>query len=193
MKPSLLFLLLLLAGCNHSKPTESIASALAVTTNQPANSAAQGSDYLLRFYDDPTDKYGYKNANGEVVIAVGNYGMCFTDTFKTYALVGKSDAGIVGIDRQENIMYNVFIFDNGPDEASDGLFRIIMNSKMGYADAATGKIVIQPQFDCAWPFEDGIATVSYKCTTKIEGEHSTWESDNWIYINTKGKKVEKPK
>jgi hypothetical protein len=61
--------------------------------------------------------------------------------------------------------------------------------KIGYADAATGKIVIRPQFACAWPFEHGVAKVSLNCQTRSDGEHATWISDDWFYINKAGARV----
>ena len=177
MKPSIiiLFSLFILASCNHAAP------------------AVRANDYLVVFNDTVTDGYGYKNANGDIVIAAGKYAMCFTDTFKTYAIVVKPDSGFIAIDRQENVLYKVYSFDNGPDEASDGLFRITENNKIGYANSLTGAIVIQPQFKCAWPFEEGKAKVSNDCKTETDGEHSAWVSDNWFYIDITGKTVAAPK
>ena len=149
-------------------------------------------DYLLSFANIITGESGYKNQNGEIAIAPGKYAVCFTDTFRTYAIVAKTEIGFVAIDRQENVLYKVFPFDNGPDEPSDGLFRILENNKIGYADSATGKVVIKPQFDCAWPFDNGVAEVSTDCKTQPDGEHSIWVSDHWFYIDKTGKKVEKP-
>ena len=85
----------------------------------------------------------------------------------------------------------MFSFDNGPDYASEGLFRIIQNNKIGYADSATGKVIIKPQFGCAFPFDNGFAKVSFNCATHSDGEHKIWTSDNWFYIDKKGKKVSK--
>jgi hypothetical protein len=84
-------------------------------------------------------------------------------------------------------------FDNGPDYASDGLFRITKNNKIGYADEVTGKVVIKPQFGCAFPFEKGVAKVGMNCTTyAFDEEHHTWTTDHWLYIDKKGKKVKEP-
>jgi len=149
-------------------------------------------DYLISFHDSIKDEYGYRNLSGDTIIPLGKYGIYFTDTFKTYAIVVKPHTGFIAIDRQENILYQVFPFDNGPDIVSDGLFRIIENSKIGYADALTGKVIIIPQFDCAWPFKDGVAKVSTECTERSDGEHKTWLSDNWYYIDKSGKKVNIP-
>ncbi len=144
------------------------------------------------FSDTTKDEYGYKNQNGDTIIELGKYNFCFTDTFKTYAIVADKNFGFVAIDRRQNILYKVFPFDNGPDYAVDGLFRIMTNNKVGYADEATGKVIIKPQFDCAFPFENGIAKVGLNCTTHSDGEHSYWTSDNWFYINKKGRKVNSP-
>jgi hypothetical protein len=150
-------------------------------------------DYLVSFTDTIKNEQGYKSQNGEIVIPSGKYAFCFTDTFRIYAIVAKPEIGFIAIDRQENILYKVFPFDNGPDEPSEGFFRILVNKKIGVADEVTGKVVIKPQFDCAWPFENGVAEVSLFCKTQQDGEHSTWVSDNWYYIDKTGMKVEKPK
>ena len=148
---------------------------------------------LVSFADTLNDGYGYKNLHGDIVIPAGKYSFCFTDTFRTYAIVALPHKRFVAIDKKENILYTVFPFDNGPDYVEDGLFRIVKDGKIGYAEAATGKIVIQPQFACAWPFKKGKAKVSMECETKSFGEHSTWLSDKWFYIDKRGQKVKPPK
>lgn len=149
-------------------------------------------DYWISFTDTITNKSGYKNNKGDIVIALGKYERCFTDTLKTYAIVVKPTIGFVAIDRMENVLYKIFPFDNGPDYPSEGLFRILENNKIGYADSTSGKVVIKPQFDCAWPFENGVAEVSNDCTTQSHGEHSVWQSDQWYFIDKTGRKVGKP-
>jgi hypothetical protein len=149
---------------------------------------SKSNDYWLLFADTTKDEYGYKSQNGNTVIQLGKYNICFTDTFRTYAVVSKSSIGFVAIDRKQNILYKVFPFDNGPDYISDGLFRILKDNKIGYADATTGKVIIRPQFDCAFPFEDGFAKVSTNCATQSDGKHKVWTSNNWFYIDKKGKK-----
>ena len=148
--------------------------------------------YLVSFTDSVTDEYGYKNLNGDIVIPLGKYSFCFTDTFRTFAIVAKPHFGFVAIDRHENILYEIFPYDNGPDYASDGLFRILKNNKIGYADEVTGKVVIKPQFDCAFPFEKGVAKVGFNCKTHFEGEHYFWTTDRWFFIDKKGKTVKPP-
>ncbi|MBI1225795.1 MAG: hypothetical protein GC192_11210 [Bacteroidetes bacterium] len=98
-----------------------------------------------------------------------------------------TDGKWVIMDSQKKVLYEVFIYDNGPDYESEGLIRVMKNGKIGYADAKTYAIVIEPQFDCAFPFENGKAKVSNQCKTIKEGEHSRWESDAWQYVDKQGK------
>ena len=176
-----------------TKTIKTIGLILFITLGQIAfGQADKRKDYLISFYDSVKDAYGYKNQKGETIIPSGKYLLCFTDTFKTYAFVNKPYVGVVAIDRQEKVLYQAFPYDNGPDNASEGLFRIIKNSKIGFADALTGRVIIEPQFDCAWPFKNGVAKVSMECTKVPDGEYTTWVSDKWYYIDKSGKKVNKP-
>lgn len=168
----IIVLLLLINGISSCKPT-----------------IVKNKDYWLAFTDTITNMSGYKDSAGKIVIPLGKYPVCATDTFRTYAIVANQTTGFVAINKQETVLYEVFPFDNGPDEPSDGLFRIIENGKIGYANFITGKIVIKPQFDCAWPFENGLAKVSNDCSIQSDGEHSVWQSDHWFNIDKTGKKV----
>jgi hypothetical protein len=100
----------------------------------------------------------------------------------------QTDAGQwVITDSQKTVLYDVFIYDNGPDYPAEGLIRVVKNGKIGYADAKTYVLVIEPQFDCAYPFEGGKAKVSKQCKTVKDGEHSVWESEAWQYVDKQGK------
>ncbi len=145
----------------------------------------QKEDYLLRFSSADESAFGYISTNGDTVIPVGMYTWCFTDTFRTMAIVAKSPAQIIAIDREQRELYEVFIYDNGPDYASDGLFRILKNGKIGYA-ATNGRVVIEPQFSCAFPFENGRAKVSLNCRDSLASEHRVWYSEQWFYIDRTG-------
>jgi predicted alpha/beta superfamily hydrolase len=94
-------------------------------------------------------------------------------------------------DRQKKVLYDIFPYDNGPDYPSDGLFRIVKDGKIGYADEHTYAIVIPAQFDCAYPFENGKAKVSNQCQTVKDGEYSIWESDAWKFVDKQGQWVTK--
>ena len=145
-------------------------------------------DVLHLISDSVTGKYGYADFKGDTIIPLGKYDACYTEKFDKFAIVSLSKRGIVGIDRNENILFNVYVFDNGPDYPRDGLFRIVKNNKIGYADLL-GNIVIKPQYDCAYPFKNGKAKVGFGCKTANIDEHSWWTGGRWVTINKKGKVI----
>ncbi|MBN2891984.1 MAG: WG repeat-containing protein [Bacteroidales bacterium] len=151
-------------------------------------------EYLVKIFDGDEDYIsnpcGYATPDGKVVIPTGKYFYCYTDKFETYAIVMDEDAHCYAIDRDENVLYDVFWIENGPDFVSEGLFRIVKDGKIGFASAATGEIVIEPQFMCAYPFEDGVAEVTFDCTNEQMDEYTIWNSETWFYIDKEGKKVE---
>lgn len=138
---------------------------------------------------DTNNKYGYLNLKGDTVIACGKYEMCITDTFKNYAIVYKNKQGWVAINKNEQVLYQVFPFDNGPDVVENGLFRIIDNNKIGYAEAQNGNIIIKPQFSCAYPFYENFAKVSNNCEIEKVNEYTTWKSEQWFKIDKTGKTI----
>lgn len=98
---------------------------------------------------------------------------------------------IVAIDRNENILFEAYMFDNGPDWLVDGLFRMVRNGKIGYSDC-NGVIVIEPKYSCADQFEKGIARVALDCKiveNDTDPEHTSTESTTWFLIDKKGNKV----
>jgi Permuted papain-like amidase enzyme, YaeF/YiiX, C92 family len=160
--------------CNNTAPSSTAAL-------QPVT------EPLILTQDPATGQSGYRTVGNTIAIAPGKYEQCLTDTFRTHAIVmTRADHQWVVIDRKEAVQYAVFPFDNGPDYPSEGLFRIVKDGKIGYADAITYTIVIPPQYGCAYPFENGKAKVSRNCQTTQDGEHSTWTSDSWEYIDKTG-------
>lgn len=128
------------------------------------NLFGQNDDWYVKC--DSSDYCGYVDKYGDIRIPIGKYFMCFTNTFRTYAIVSfKDKPGFIGIDKGENELFTVFPFDNGPDYISDGTFRIIDNSKMGFADT-TGKIIIHPIYDFTFGFDKGLALVNYRRTPR---------------------------
>lgn len=167
-----------------------ILSLLTLMINSTASGQPQREKgVLILTADTVTNTRGYRDEAGKMVIPFGQYSDCYTDTFRTYATVFESGRGVVAIDRQLRVLYNVFIFDNGPDYPEEGLFRIKVAGKIGYADSASGRIVVKPLYACAYPFENGKAKVALNCKTRAMGEHSTWDSDEWFYINNARQRV----
>ena len=72
------------------------------------------------------------------------------------------------------------------------LFLVKVDGKWGYIDAA-GKVVIQPRFDEAYGFSEGLACANIGggwVTTKIEGGSTTdFQGGQWGYIDATGKFV----
>jgi hypothetical protein len=170
---------------------------LIVFSTQISYSQNEKSDYLIRFFEKPDstigvnemgDKCGYKDVKGDTLIPLGKYYFCYTDTFRTYAIVLTNDGKCIAIDRNFNELYKVFWFDSGPDDSSDSLFRIVKNGKMGFADSATGKIMIPPVFNFVSPFVKGLAGYNeggiLKKDTVIEGHYI--DGGKWGVINKKG-------
>lgn len=160
----------------------------AMSFMNPGSPKIESDSYWIKFSDDSLG-CGYVNVKGDTMIPVGKYTMCWTDTFRSYAIVTDSTLGIIAINKQGRFLYQVFIFDNGPDHVSEGRFRIVKNGLIGFADERTGKVMIYPQYKCAFPYENSVADVSFDCEiTKTEsGEHKTWTGGNWYYIDHAGK------
>ena len=138
--------------------------------------AVQKDLWLLK--EDENGETGYVDTKGKYVIPPGTYEHCFTDTFRNYAIVADKGQGLIAIDRDRNTLFNVFNYDNGPDYISEGLFRIVGKSKVGYADKK-GTIVINAAYDMGEPFSNGLAAVAQECD-------ETLGVCKWGYINKKG-------
>lgn len=158
-----------------------------------SGSNQQQADYLLLVHEGDSFEFGtpcgYATPQGDTVIPLGKYFHCYTDTFRTQAVVLDQDGICKAIDRNEEEIYRVMWYDNGPDYLVDGLFRIIRDGKTGYANEQ-GDVVIEPQFACAFPFENGKAKVALNCTLTEDGEYTVMESDEWFYIDKTGNRTE---
>lgn len=132
--------------------------------------------------------FGYADTKGKTVVKPGKYIECFTDTIRTMGIVLEEKHGFFGIDKAGQELFQIFPFDNGPDYPSEGLFRIVKNGKIGYADTL-GNIIIKPQYTCAWPFEGGMAKVATDCRSEKDGEYTAWNSEAWYFIDRKGNKI----
>lgn len=154
---------------------------------------AQEKDFWI-LKSDSTESLGYVDKLNNVKIPFGKYPMCYTDTFWTYAIVLKTDEGFIAIDRQENKLFSVYPFDNGPDYVTEGTIRILDNKKMGIADT-TGKIIIPAIYDFTYGFEYGLALInkggrSVSIDPKDPNcEYHTWEGGKWGVADKTGKLI----
>jgi hypothetical protein len=125
---------------------------------------AQHDDYWL-LKENKKGETGYVDSQGKVKIAYGTYQQCFTDTFRRIAFVAVKDSGIIAIDKEGKQLFRVFNYDNGPDDLSEGLFRIVRGHKVGFADR-NGTVKIPAMFEMAYPFSNGMAMVKGGCNAK---------------------------
>ena len=158
-----------------------------------------GKFVLTAVTDEEYLQYGvniaFVNEKGDTIIPFGKYAYFGSDTLEFFANViehpNDSTWGrYIGIDRNQNILFDLVIFDNGPDYFNEGLTRILRNGKMGYANKY-GQVVIPCEYDFAKCFEDGKAEVTYNVREYIDiEEHRRVESNEWFYIDKKGNKIE---
>lgn len=136
----------------------------------------------------------FLNKAGDTIIPFGKYAYFGTDTLKHFATVIEHPNDTVwgrpiGIDRKQNVLFDLMLFDNGPDYFHEGLIRILRNQKMGYANEL-GQVVIPCKYDFAGLFEDGKARVALEAREYMDlDEHLLVESDEWFQIDKKGNKV----
>ncbi|MEX1001247.1 MAG: WG repeat-containing protein [Crocinitomicaceae bacterium] len=131
----------------------------------------------------------YVNLKGDTIIPGDAYQMCFADTITYFGAFLTHTNKYVGVNFNNRVLFEIYPYDNGPDYFAEGLFRIVLGEKIGYANEK-GEIVIPPKYVCAFPFENGRAKVALECTTTAHGEHTHVNADQWIYINKQGNVVE---
>jgi hypothetical protein len=145
----------------------------------------------LRLVQRPSDDVcAYVSVACDTVIPFGRYTMAATERFDKVALVLQPGGDWVGIDRQERVLFHPFLFDNGPDYPAEGVLRIVNAAGLiGYADTATGRVVLPPQFEAAFPFAHGRARVGRRCRVVRDGEHWYWDCAAWQYLDHRGRPV----
>lgn len=159
------------------------------TVFQPLLIAISNEEYL---------QYGaniaFINDEGDTVIPFGKYAYFGTDTLKYYANVlehpNDSTWGrCIGIDRNQNTLFDLVLFDNGPDYYNEDLTRVSRNGKMGFANTY-GQVVIPCIYNFARWFENGKAEVTFDAREYVDlEEHLRVESDEWFIIDKKGNEI----
>ena len=118
---------------------------------------AQEEEVLIYQYDPIADKgIGFVNSKGEIVIPADRFAFVYESRLDKITLVLFKDGpkSIYAINRKGEPLFEVYCFDNGPDYVKEGLFRIIENNKMGFANM-NGEVVIKPQYDFVQPIQEG--------------------------------------
>lgn len=143
-------------------------------------------------------RVAYLDIDGDTIIPFGKYAYMGTDTLVHFANVIEhandgSYGRIIAIDRNQNVLYDIVLFDNGPDYFNEDLVRALRNGKMGFANKY-GQIVIPCEYDFAGWFENGKAKVTYDATVTRDkhNERTSIESDEWFYIDKSGTEIKGP-
>jgi hypothetical protein len=128
-------------------------------------------------------QWGYQDHQGKVIIAPR---FQVAQEFSSHGIAAVvDDAGWAYIDKRGNVLIRPFIFDNGPDYFREGLARFTRQGKFGFFDES-GKVVIEPQFDFALPFSEGLAAFCDGCKEEADGEHRSVKGGKWGFINRNG-------
>ena len=152
--------------------------------------AVTNEDYL-----QDGSRVAYIDLKGDTIIPLGQYAYFGTDTLIHFASVIEHPSDSVynrqiAIDRNQNILFDMIMFNNGPESFHDGLLRVLRNGKMGYANRF-GQIVIPCIYDYASWFENGQAEVTFKAKKYLDTEnHEHVESNEWFDIDRKGNRIE---
>lgn len=131
------------------------------------------------FFDQESELYGFLDCDGEIAIPA-KYHIAYNFTDGGIAAVLDSN-GWYYISRTGDIVIRPKIYDNGPDYFSDGLARYVEDGKYGFFDTS-GNVVIEAQYEFAFPFEDGKAKTGEDCQFVSDGEHTTVECNKWSYV-----------
>jgi hypothetical protein len=146
-----------------------------------AGQASAGEVGLTPFEAD--GKWGYKDVQGKVAIEPR---FVLAQEFSPRGIAAVVDeTGWAYIDGEGKVVIRPFVVDNGPDYFSEGMARFAVDRKFGFFDES-GKVIIKPQFDFAFPFSERRAAVCEGCREEAEGEHRVVTGGKWGFINQKG-------
>ena len=128
---------------------------------------------LIRFHDQTSKKYGYKDENGNIVIpAKYDDALDFSDGLALVKFKGKCGF----IDKTDKLVIPAKYDSAWP--FSEGLALVKIKGKYGFIDKA-GKQVTPVKYDDAWSFSDGLALV------KIKGKYGFIDKTDKLVIPAK--------
>ena len=147
-------------------------------------SATQAQIKLIPFQEN--EKWGFNDEKGTVMIKPQ---FIVANNFLPTGIAAVVDSiGWAYINTEGNVVIRPFIYDNGPDYFSEGLARFTRDDKFGFFDD-TGQIIIEPQFDFAFPFSGGLSAICMGCKKRKEDEHTVIEGGKWGYVGKRGEVV----
>ena len=129
--------------------------------------------------------FGYRDASGrEILPARYHAAMEFAPTGVAFVV---DDNGWACIDATGSVRLRPFVFDNGPDYPSEGVFRYVDGDRMGFSDDAC-----RPTITAAWEFAGAFAEqrapVCRGCTP-VHGEHAMPKGGKWGFVDPSGREV----
>ena len=131
------------------------------------------------FFDTESELYGFLDCDGEIAVAA-KYRSAWKFTDGGIAAVLDRN-GWHYISRTGDFVIRPMMYDNGPDYFSEGLARYVESGKYGFFDIA-GRVVIEAQYDFAFPFGEGRAKVGEDCRFVPNGEHTAVECERWTFV-----------
>lgn len=133
-------------------------------------------------------RWGYQDAGGRIAIPARYLA---AEPFSAHGLAAVADEqGWSYLNVRGDVLIRPYVFDNGPDPFREGLARFVSEGKFGFFDE-TGRVVIPPRYDFAYPFAGGRAKVGRGCRFVSEGEHQRVEGGVWSEIDRLGRPAPK--
>ncbi len=136
-------------------------------------------------------RVAYVSENGDTIIPFGKYRFYGSDSLYYFAnVIEQGTSRRIAIDRHQNILYDVALYDNGPQPPKEGRTRILRNGKMGFANRY-GQVVIPCRYDHVSSFHNGAAAVTFEAAEYIDGDgHLRVDGKGWFNIDKQGNKIE---
>ncbi len=170
---------------------------LACSQQDPVTDPSDG-QCLTKFTQniDGKELYGYRNDAGTPIAAQYIYAQ--TDTLCEMAIVYTTDGRWIGINPNNEQILVPYVHENTPDVVEEGLFRIVEDYKLGFANL-DGDVIIAPVYDFVTPFVGGYAQY-YIGGSKIydNGEIPSTSNTSWTwggdiqesgYLNKQGQRL----
>lgn len=190
-----LLIMFCIMSCTHKVEETSTGQTyfdIEISDDMPVLYAVTDQEYL-----EYGSNVAYINSKSDTIIPFGKYAYFGTDSFQYYfnALEHPNDSTYgksVGVSHDQKLLFDLVMYDNGPEPFNEGLTRVLRDDKMGYANEK-GQIVIPCIYDYAQWFHNGKAEVTFKATKYWDDhDHFIVESDEWIIIDKKGYEVQLP-
>lgn len=125
----------------------------------------------------------HRSANGALVVEPVALGVLVTRGVDPAPV---SIGGTLHYLNASGVAVPVLPFDNGADYFVEGLARTLQGGKVGFINEKLS-VVIPPQWDFAFPFENGTAVVCDSCTFRPVGDgHREVVGGRWGLIDARG-------